>query len=194
MIRDQRLEARQSADLPERFTGLKNFLVLGQWEQANQETAAIVLDLAGRSADDWLWLEDFTKIPKSELQLINQLWLTYSRGRFGFSIQQRIWQKAATITEYEAECYVGDRVGWRHASGDWLTYDEITFDLSAPRGHLPLTFAWWIEGAGIVLGGVGKFWQVVKAQPSPSQTPSLLPAETTMSIEVVSPIQPAPLP
>lgn len=30
----------------------------------------------------------------------------------------------------------GDRVGWRMA-GNWLKFRELTFDASAPEGHLP---------------------------------------------------------
>jgi hypothetical protein len=154
------------AALPERYVELKNFLQRGEWEQADQTTSAIVLDLAGRGADEWLWLEDFSKVPRYELQFINQLWLKHSRGQFGFSVQQRIWQKGAMLAEYEAECYVGDRVGWRLPNGEWLTHDAITFDFAAPRGHLPLAFAWWVEGAGVVLGGIGKFWQVLASSQS----------------------------
>lgn len=158
------IEVCSSDNLPERYSVLEKFLAKGQWEQANRETTEIVLDLAKRSEEGWLWLEDFVKVPRHELQRINQLWLSHSKGRFGFSVQQRIWQKASALPEYEAECYVGNRVGWCRANGDWLTYDEITFNFAAPRGHLPLAFAWWVEGAGVVLGGVGKFWQVAKAQ------------------------------
>lgn len=163
MIRNISAEGCSSDDLPEQYAVLENFLALSEWEQANRKTTEIVLNLAERSEDGWLWFEDFIKVPRHELQLMNQLWLNHSRGRFGFSVQQRIWQKAATLSEYEAECYVGEQVGWRHANGNWLTYSDITFDFAAPRGHLPLAFAWWVEGAGVVLGGVGKFWQVVRA-------------------------------
>lgn len=171
-------------DLPERYTTLSNLLILRQWERANQETTAIVLDLAGRTEDGWLWLEDFAQFPYQELRLLNQLWLNHSSGRFGFSVQQRIWRKVAALEDYEAECCVGNQVEWRHADGDWLTYDEIRFDFSAPRGHLPLAFAWWVDGAGVVLGGVGKFWQAASARRfNAAQLSAIVP---TATIEVAS--------
>lgn len=162
------------ANLPERYLPLKNLLLMGQWEQANRETTTLLLDAAGCTDAAWLWVEDLAKLPPEELLRINQLWLNYSKGRFGFSVQQRIWRKAVKLGEYEAECYVGDRVGWRDASGTWLVYDQITFDYSAPRGHLPLAFAWWVEGAGVVLGGMGKFWQVKAPEAAEAMSQALI--------------------
>lgn len=162
---------RFSIALPEKYTALKNLLLLNRWEEADRETNAMLLDLAGCTDEGWLWHEDFLNLPRPDLRMINQLWLNHSQGRFGLSVQQRMWQKGSKLKDYEAECHLGDRVGWRRADGTWLTRGEITFDFSAPRGHLPLAFAWWVEGAGIIMGGIGKFWQP-DALPNPCQTPA----------------------
>ncbi|MBF2076834.1 MAG: GUN4 domain-containing protein [Synechococcales cyanobacterium C42_A2020_086] len=146
------------------FTTLKNLLILGQWEAANQETITLMLQLANRSEDGWLWPEDFSRLPRPALKILNQLWVQHSCGRFGFSVQQRFWQKVGGLQAddpYLAECRLGDAVGWRHLDGTWLTYSQIQFAANAPRGHLPLAFAWWVEDGGIILGGLGKFWQMV---------------------------------
>lgn len=160
----EHLSPKKYADISslEKYNVLIDLLASGLWEQANQMTTSLLLALAGREIGDCLWLEDVAKLPLQELQLINYLWLHYSKGRFGFSVQYRIWRKALSLGAYEAECDLGDRVGWRQSDGSWLVYDQITFADSAPRGHLPLALAWWVDGAGIVLGGVGKFWQVIR--------------------------------
>jgi hypothetical protein len=143
------------------YPRLTSLLASGDWEGANQETTAIMLSIARREAEGLLWLEDMENFPREELCLLNHLWLRHSKGRFGFGVQKRLWHQVGGDSSYEAECRLGDQVGWRHENSLWLSYDEITFGLHAPRGHLPLAFAWWVEGAGIVLDGLGKFWSAV---------------------------------
>jgi hypothetical protein len=65
-----------------------------------------------------------------------------SGGRFGFSAQLAIWEDLGALgTAPPADGYTerdfGTRVGWLVA-GRWLSYEEYTFDLSAPAGHLPV--------------------------------------------------------
>jgi len=58
------------------------------------------------------------------------LWMQYSNGKFGFSVQNRCWRDLKK--QYDAFC---DRVGWRQ--GTWLPYNSLIFDTNAPEGHLP---------------------------------------------------------
>ncbi|MFB2894655.1 GUN4 domain-containing protein [Aerosakkonemataceae cyanobacterium BLCC-F50] len=55
-------------------------------------------------------LEQFliAQIPSRDLQVINQLWLSASNGKFGFSVQKEIYQSVGK--DYQQ---LGDRVGWR---------------------------------------------------------------------------------
>ncbi|MBW4592221.1 MAG: GUN4 domain-containing protein [Brasilonema angustatum HA4187-MV1] len=73
--------------------------------------------------------------PCTDLRTIDQLWVKYSGGRFGFSVQKRIWERVGE--DYEK---FGDRVGWRKGmfwNREWLNYNELTFSINAPQGHLP---------------------------------------------------------
>ena len=74
-----------------------------------------------------------------ELRSIDQLWLKYSSGKFGISVQQQIYQSLGGTKEFDEDVWrsMGDRVGWRQA-GKWLYYDRINFTQTAPSGHLPL--------------------------------------------------------
>ncbi|MFM6253057.1 MAG: GUN4 domain-containing protein, partial [Dolichospermum sp.] len=81
----------------------------------------------------------------------DKLWVKYSDGRFGFSVQKRIYQGLGGTREYNQEIWLkfGDKVGWRRSwwrGGSWLYYSLLTFDKKAPEGHLPSV-------AG--LGGIG---------------------------------------
>ena len=91
------------------------------------------------------------KLPGGVLRHLDQLWLKYSNGRFGFSVQKRIWESVGGPVEYDYEKHdrvkkLSDRVGWLKWENkwlglkkeeQWLSYDDIIFDLNAPLGHLP---------------------------------------------------------
>ncbi|WP_235597380.1 GUN4 domain-containing protein [Cylindrospermopsis raciborskii] len=66
------------------------------------------------------------------------MWLKYSRGKFGISVQQQIYQSLGGTKEYNQRVWrsMGDRVGWRQG-GQWLTYSDTNFSQTAPSGHLP---------------------------------------------------------
>jgi serine/threonine protein kinase len=110
---------------------LRDFLVAAKWKQADRETLAIMLKVSGREKEGWLREKDLKNFPCADLYTIDQLWVRYSNGHFGFSVQKRTFYECGK--NYQL---LGDHMGWR-AGGLWLTYDAFTFDLSAPQGHLP---------------------------------------------------------
>jgi WD40 repeat protein len=128
------------------YTRLRDLLQAGEWQKADRETNAIVHRIAGREAEDWLREEDIENIPCTDLFTIDQLWVKYSKGRFGFSIQKEIWQsvggtKNADIEIYRSFC---ESVGWLIKNGRGLSYSELTFNTTAPVGHLPGAVLNWL--------------------------------------------------
>ncbi|MDZ8078994.1 MAG: GUN4 domain-containing protein [Nostoc sp. DcaGUA01] len=134
------------------YTRLRDLLEAGKWKEADQETLAVMLKASGREQEGWLNFESIEKFPCSDLRTIDQLWVKYSNGRFGFSVQKRIWESVGGTlhTDYETWCKFGDRVGWRkwrtarvvnrvvkQSKQEWLDYSDLTFDTSASEGHLP---------------------------------------------------------
>jgi len=113
------------------YTRLRDLLAAGKWEEANGETIKVVSRIL------WGKWED---IPCEDLRTINQLWLHYSNGKFGFSVQKEIYESLGGTRDYNEEVVekLGDRVGWRKG-GSWLyNYSDITFNLElAPKAHLP---------------------------------------------------------
>jgi len=71
------------------------------------------------------------------LRTIDQLWVKYSNGRFGFSVQKRIYQSLRGTTKYDEKVWerFGDRVGWRE-NREWLYKEDLTFSEKAPEAHL----------------------------------------------------------
>ena len=75
-----------------------------------------------------------------DLQKINQLWTYYSKGHFGFSVQQEIYLKCGCVPngQFHKESWekFGQMIGWWE-DGSYIQYCDVIFDLQAQRGHLP---------------------------------------------------------
>ncbi|NCT45938.1 MAG: protein kinase [Microcystis aeruginosa G11-09] len=105
-----------------------------------------------RNLEDLLREEDIDNFPCEDLRTIDQLWVKYSGGRFGFSVQAKIYHELAGTREYNERFWgaFADRVGWR-VNNSWIYYTDVTFDLKAPLGHLPvLENRWWWSKKGSV--------------------------------------------
>ena len=69
---------------------IANLLRNDRWKEADKQTTIFILQQTYRSEKDWLRLEDVDRISCEYLSELNELWLTYSNGRFGFSVQEEI--------------------------------------------------------------------------------------------------------
>ncbi|MEA5579148.1 serine/threonine-protein kinase [Anabaena sp. UHCC 0451] len=120
------------------YRKLRDLLKAGKWKKADEETARVMLAVVKREEEGWLEVEHIDNFPCADLRTIDQLWVKYSDGMFGFSVQKRIYQGYGGTREYNREIWekFGDKVGWRKG-GTWLYYSDITFDIKAPKGHLP---------------------------------------------------------
>ncbi|HCQ21655.1 MAG: serine/threonine protein kinase [Aphanizomenon flos-aquae LD13] len=120
------------------YRKLRDYLAQGKWKEADEETRRVMLAVAKREKEGCLDDKSIDNFPCEDLRTIDQLWVKYSDGKFGFSIQKRIYQGFGGTREYNSEIWrqFGDKVGWRKG-GNWLYYEDITFDKKAPEGHLP---------------------------------------------------------
>ncbi|WP_234413178.1 serine/threonine-protein kinase [Anabaena sp. WA102] len=140
------------------YRKLRDYLAQGKWKEADDQTKRVMLAVAKREKEGWLDVESIDNFPCEDLRTIDQLWVKYSGGKFGFSVQKRIYQSFGGRREYNEEIWekFGDNVGCRKG-GYWLYSEDITFDKKAPEGHLPTgvcgeLFAAWAWGNGIHLG------------------------------------------
>jgi predicted NACHT family NTPase len=134
------------------YQQLETFLKNGQWKEADQETSRLMLQIVGKEADQWLSVEDIQNFPCEDLRAIDKLWVDYSQGKFGFSVQKKVWMDCGGVPgEYDHDVYLtfADQVGW-YRSGDRLSYDKLTFLLQdSKQGHLPV-----VEGQDIPVGKI----------------------------------------
>ncbi len=132
------LSDRYSTD----YTSLRDCLALGKWKEADEETARVMLTVAKRDKEAWLDAEHIQNFSCKDIHIIDQLWVKYSNGHFGFSVQKRIYKMLGGTTKYNYKiwCKFGDYVGWRKGE-KWLCYSDIEFDIRSSEGNLPLVGA-----------------------------------------------------
>jgi eukaryotic-like serine/threonine-protein kinase len=120
------------------YSNLEKLLKAQNWREADKKTARLMLKVANREKEGWLNVESINNFPCADLRTIDQLWVKYSSGRFGFSVQKRIYQSLGGTEEYNEKIWnaFGDRILWRK-EGSWVYYSDITFSLEAPEAHLP---------------------------------------------------------
>jgi len=119
------------------YTHLRDLLAAGKWRDADKETRTIMLKVACREEEGWFDENSIENFPCDDLGTINQLWLNYSNGRFGFSVQKQIWLNCGGKIDKKTECLLGDSLGWR-VNNRWIYPNAIMYSLDAPTGHLPL--------------------------------------------------------
>jgi len=145
------------------YQKLRELLQAGKWKEADWETNWRMLQAIGRKEDDFMRPGELKTFPCQDLNTIDYLWVHYSHGQFGFSVQQQIYQECGG-TLHEALPRdrddplwqrFGDRIGWRK-DGNWLEYSKLIPSASSPQGMFPLGFAWGGWPAGFA--GTGQTW------------------------------------
>lgn len=124
------------------YTRLRDLLAAGKWKEADEETLAVMLKASSREKERQFDTESINNFPCTDLRTIDQLWLRYSNGRFGFSVQKKIYLSVGGKADgkYYLEAWekFGDRVGWK-VKGNWINaWESVAFDASEPEGHFPM--------------------------------------------------------
>ncbi len=119
------------------YTRLRDLLTAGKWKEADQETTRAMLQATDRVGES-IYFQYIQSFSCEDLRMIDQLWLSASKGKFGFSVQKEIYESLGGTSEFNSEVWnkFGDRVGWRK-KGRWLFYEDITYNAIAPKAHLP---------------------------------------------------------
>lgn len=134
------------------YTRLRDLLKAKNWKEADQETQVVMLKATGKEQQGWFDSESINNFPCTDLRTIDQLWVKYSDGHFGFSVQKRIWESVGN--DYEK---FSDRVGWRKGMflhlNDWQSYSDMTFKTDSLQGYLPAFGSYQFEGFEKTLTG-----------------------------------------
>lgn len=122
------------------YSKLRDLLKEGKWREAEDETRAKLIEAAGPAAQkrNWVYWSEVKTIPVADMLTLDALWSVASKGRFGYKVQRQMW--------------IQNRRQWNRffRAIDWVTGEndvyrkwptEFKYDISAPKGHLPLTNA-----------------------------------------------------
>ena len=126
------LESAQGID----YQPLQKLLAQQDFQAADVTTLQKMCELAGASAIErkWIYFTEVINLPVLDLKTLDRLWLMSSEGKFGFSVQRRIWLSLGK--DYNK---LWSKIDWK-SGNTWTRYpNEFIWDLSAPRGHLPLS-------------------------------------------------------
>ncbi|MGR3274245.1 GUN4 domain-containing protein [Acaryochloris marina NIES-2412] len=119
----------QEITVDPKYEKLEELLQNQKWEEADQETYRLMITIVGRTEEDWFREKDLKTFPCEDLQTLDRLWVKYSKGKWGFSVQKRIWEECGSPKTYDGDWEkFGECVGWRK-KGNWLEYKQLTFDL-----------------------------------------------------------------
>ena len=133
---EQDLERLSSQVTNSTYTQLTGLLKAGKWQEADRETARLMLEVSGQTERGYLMPDDLQNFPCEDLLTIDRLWVEASNGHFGFSVQKKIWEKCGSSKDWDQFCI---KVGWRtaHATA-CVSYSELKKSLSlSPAGELP---------------------------------------------------------
>jgi hypothetical protein len=126
------LKSEQNID----YAPLQTLLRQSDFQAADRMTLEKLCELAGEAAIQrkWLYFTEVESFPSTDLQTINTLWLVYSEGKFGFSVQRDLW---LSLGKNWDKLWL--QIGWR-SGNNWTRYpQEFIWNLTAPKGHLPLS-------------------------------------------------------
>jgi hypothetical protein len=98
------------------YTRLRDLLAAKDWLKADDETARLILKVAGKKENGFLFKEDIDKFPCEDLQIIDQLWMYYSERRFGYTLQSYWWEGIQLQYQrkggFEAFFVFANSLGW----------------------------------------------------------------------------------
>ena len=137
------LEGLKETVKTSRYQKLEEYLMEKLWREADRETDNLMLSMVDKESDQWLTSDDLRNFPCDELLAIDLLWVKYSNGLYGFSVQQQIYVECGgnldfsypDATTWNKFC---DRVAWKK-DGRYLNYPEEFFykNFINNLGHLP---------------------------------------------------------
>jgi hypothetical protein len=117
------------------YAPLQKALALQQYEEADRLTSEILRQLAGPAAVQrgYVYYSEVPPMASADLDSLDRLWVCFSRGRFGFSVQGRLLRACRGRWDQ-----LWPRIGWKNGS-QWTRYPgSFQWSIEAPEGHMPL--------------------------------------------------------
>jgi GUN4-like len=126
---------------------LEHHLSSENYRQADEVTRRLLIDLAGEAAQKrgYVFCTEVQFISSDDLCAIDKIWRRYSRGKFGYSVQKRLWEKSRRdFTRFFIRVRWMKKLDTEVEQYNYRAFpDEFVWELKddTPEGHLPLTNA-----------------------------------------------------
>ncbi|CAN1167840.1 Tetrapyrrole-binding protein, chloroplastic [Linum perenne] len=128
---------------------LRHHLAAQDFRQADEETRRLLIVLAGEPAvtRGYVFFSEVKFISTDDLRAIDELWLEHSGGKFGYSVQKKLWVKKCKMDFTKFFIKVGWMKKLESSEVEQFNYrafpGEFIWELGddTPEGHLPLTNA-----------------------------------------------------
>nr|YP_009393227.1 hypothetical protein [Symphyocladiella dendroidea]ARW61789.1 hypothetical protein [Symphyocladiella dendroidea] len=118
------------------YQKLQNLLINKKFKEADKLTQRClceIVELNTKSKKSWLYFTDIQFVPKNDLFILDLLWKIYSKGKFGFSVQKKIW-----INNNKKWDKLWEKIQWLKEGVMKRYPQEFMWTIDAPEGHLPL--------------------------------------------------------
>lgn len=151
-MEDALIPTKLPSDCGMDYVPLATMLASGQLAEADQFTRDALIKIAGSKdkGRDFVYWTEVKDIPSTDLATIERLWIKFSGGKFGYTVQKNKWRQSKG--DFETFCR---KIGWTTTDGEverkkrWFGASEFTYDVKkAPVGHLPLTSA--LRGTSLI--------------------------------------------
>ncbi len=117
------------------YSPLQRYLLNECFEEADRFTSSMLRELAGEKAvkRGYVYFSEVESMPSIDLSTLDKLWIVYSRGKFGFTVQAKILVSLGG--RYDK---LWPKIGWKK-DGIWTRYPKaFNWSIDAPNGHMPL--------------------------------------------------------
>lgn len=127
------------------YVPFATMLAVGDFKGADQFTRDNLIKISGPGSvkRQFVYWTEVKNLPTTDLATMERLWLQFSGGNFGYSVQKRVWE----VENGNFDNYIR-RIGWTTIDNGnerklkWFGNSEFIYDVEkAPKGHLPLTSA-----------------------------------------------------
>ncbi len=135
------------------YRELEQLLKAQEWRKSDELTHKLICQVADRIKEGWLDIEHINNFPYEDLHTIDQLWVNHSNGKFGFSVQKKLWLACGGKTsDYDMDVFkrFAENVGWYQRKGGWRTYDKFMNETQNAQSALLASLP--------ALGEVGVVW------------------------------------
>ncbi len=139
------IAAARGVDKNTMYTRLARFLAAGEWRNADQQTWELMKQVGDRNVSGGLSESEIRDFSCPDLRQIDNLWVKFSNGRFGFSTQKDIYERLGgrygDVPDIQQYRRFAIQVGWKEGDDTtgtgYYNYNDLQFSSQAPTGHLP---------------------------------------------------------